>query len=72
MSMKVVYARQPFPVSWSSSLFLAGPTPRSHNPGPGWRTSQGGALEILERLGYDGVVFVPELEDRRCGDGSRG
>lgn len=49
---------QPIPRSWSHSIFLAGPTPR--NPSvASWRPE---AIEILERLGYDGVVFVPESE----------
>jgi 8-oxo-dGTP pyrophosphatase MutT (NUDIX family) len=58
--MQVVYAQQPFPEAWSSALFLAGPTPRAHNPAPSWRPQ---ALEILARRGYRGVVFVPESAD---------
>lgn len=38
------------------SIFLAGPTPRSENV-KSWRME---ACEILEQLGYDGVVYVPE------------
>ena len=38
------------------SIFLAGPTPRD-NSIVSWRPE---ALSILERLNYDGVVFVPE------------
>lgn len=54
--MQVVYANQPFPDAWTSSLFLAGPTPRDAET-PSWRPE---ALQLLEQLGYDGVVFVPE------------
>lgn len=50
---------QPIPRSWSHSIFLAGPTPRDPSVAS-WRPE---AIEILERLGYDGVVFVPESED---------
>jgi len=61
MSMEVIYAREPFPDRWTKSVFLAGPTPRKGGP-PSWRPE---ALRLLEALGYDGVVFVPE--DRGLG-----
>jgi hypothetical protein len=54
--MQVVYARETLPESWSKSLFLAGPTPRSKDI-QSWRPE---ALRLLKTLGYDGVVFVPE------------
>lgn len=54
--MKIVYAKQEPPKSWKHALFLAGPTPRDPET-PSWRPE---ALQILERLGYDGVVFIPE------------
>lgn len=54
--MQVVYAREPFPESWSKSLFLAGPTPRSEG-NPSWRPE---ALRLLEAMGYDGTVLIPE------------
>lgn len=57
--MQVVYATQKPPDSWTSSLFLAGPTPRDPET-PSWRPD---ALKELETLGYNGVVFVPETED---------
>ncbi len=38
------------------SIFLAGPTPRGENV-LSWRTE---AVSILEKLGFDGVVYVPE------------
>lgn len=56
--MEIVYAKQPFPKSWSSAIFLAGPTPRDKNT-PSWRPE---ALRLLEESGYDGVVMVPEVE----------
>lgn len=58
--MRVVYAQQPFPASWSRSIFLAGPTPRREPPAESWRPR---ALALLAERGYDGVVFVPEPED---------
>jgi 8-oxo-dGTP pyrophosphatase MutT (NUDIX family) len=57
--MKVVYARQDFPPSWQHAIFLAGPTPRDPET-PSWRPE---ALEILEKMEYEGVVFVPEPAD---------
>ncbi|MBI2030838.1 NUDIX hydrolase [Candidatus Kaiserbacteria bacterium] len=57
----IVYAGKEFPESWSKSIMLVGPTPRSPKPGqapiPSWRPA---ALAYLEEIGYDGVVFVPE------------
>lgn len=40
----------------SKSIFLAGPTPRGENT-ISWRED---AVEILNKLGFDGVVYVPE------------
>lgn len=57
--MQIVYAHQSFPESWTSAIFLAGPTPRSTDVAS-WRPA---AIEALERAGYDGVVMVPEVED---------
>lgn len=54
--MKIVYAQSDLPESFSKSIFLAGPTPRSEGI-QSWRHE---ALAILEALNYDGVVFVPE------------
>lgn len=55
----IVYAGEELPKSFSKSLYLAGPTPRS-NAVKSWRTE---ALQILDDLNYDGVVFVPEARD---------
>ena len=58
--MTVVYANQLPPTSWTSAIFLAGPTPRKEKdlpPPPSWRPA---ALKFLEVIGYKGVVFVPE------------
>lgn len=40
----------------TNSIFLAGPTPRSKDITT-WRIE---ACQILEKLGFDGVVYVPE------------
>lgn len=59
MPMTVVYALEEAPQTFSKSIFLAGPSPREpwhYN----WRPE---ALEALERLGFDGVVFVPLPRD---------
>ena len=58
--LNIIYAQQPIPNQINKSIFLAGPTLRPGQDGTSWRIK---ALEILEILGYDGVVFVPELED---------
>jgi 8-oxo-dGTP pyrophosphatase MutT (NUDIX family) len=67
--MITTYARQPFPSKVAKSIFLAGPTPRAPQPGqkptPSWRTE---ALKLLEELGYDGHVFVPEPQDGKWAD----
>lgn len=42
-----------------SSIFLAGPTPRSAEV-TSWRPH---ALDILKNLGFDGNVWVPERQD---------
>lgn len=54
--MQVVYTKEAFPTEVTKSLFLAGPTPRDTET-PSWRPE---ALKLLEGLGYDGTVFVPE------------
>lgn len=54
--MHIVYSLEEPPESFSKSIFLAGPTPRSTEV-PSWRPQ---ALELLERKNYDGVVYVPE------------
>ena len=41
------------------SIFLAGPTPRSLDT-PSWRPT---ALQILEKLGFSGSVYIPETSD---------
>lgn len=63
--MQVVYVpNEPSP-TYSKSIFLAGPSPRDPSH-PNWRVE---AIQILERLGYDGVVYVPLPEN---GDWSHG
>ncbi len=57
--MHVVYSMEEPPSSFTKSLFLAGPTPRSATVAS-WRPR---ALRILTKCGYDGVVFVPESRD---------
>ncbi len=54
--MQVIYAYEPAPATFTKSLFLAGPTPRSSDV-PSWRPE---AIKLLDSIGYSGVVFVPE------------
>lgn len=56
MAIEVVYAPEPFPERVVASLFLAGPTPRDAVTAS-WRPE---ALACLERLGFEGTVFIPE------------
>lgn len=60
--MKVVYTGEEMPTTFTKSIFLAGPTPRNKDEVKSWRPD---ALKILEDIGYDGVVFIPE--DREGG-----
>lgn len=55
--MQVVYTGDEMPESFTKSIFLAGPTPRNKKEVESWRPD---ALKILEDIGFDGVVFVPE------------
>ncbi len=54
--MKINYYENDKLENNKKSIFLAGPTPRNKEV-KSWR---GEALEILQRLGFDGVVYVPE------------
>ena len=56
LSMQVIYAGEELPTIITKSIFLAGPTARTH-PATSWRLE---ALSYLKDAGYDGVVFVPE------------
>jgi hypothetical protein len=58
-NMNIVYAGEEIPKRIIKSIFLAGPTPRSNNV-KSWRVE---ALEILEKLNYDGTVFIPEARN---------
>lgn len=57
--MIVVYTGETPPDTYASSIFLAGPSPRK--PGdPNWRKQ---AIELLEEVGFQGVVFAPTYRD---------
>jgi len=58
--MIVCYTGETPPESFTSSIFLAGPSPRKDGD-PNWRTE---AIETLDRLGYDGVCFAPVYRDK--------
>lgn len=55
--MHIVYSNEEPPESYSKSIFLAGPTPRTPDV-KSWRPE---ALALLKAANYDGVVFVPEF-----------
>ena len=54
--MKAVYYYDEPPDSYTKSIFLAGPSPRTPDI-QSWRPE---ALKTLEAKGFDGIVFVPE------------
>lgn len=53
--MKINYSDQEV-IKGKKSIFLAGPTPREKDS-LSWRKS---ACEILKKLDFDGIVYVPE------------
>lgn len=55
--MIISYSDKPL-VKGEKSIFLAGPTPRKESVNS-WRKE---ALEILEKLKFEGIVYVPEYE----------
>jgi len=57
--MLPIYALEPLPTKMTKAIFLAGPTPRKPEV-ESWRRD---ALGLLESLGYDGHVFIPEPAD---------
>lgn len=58
--MQVNYSDEPV-IESSNSIFLAGPTPRDTIT-PSWRPE---AIGILNALGFNGVVYVPEYKERK-------
>src|SRR5688500_5811715 len=56
--MNVTFSDQPAQFD-HPTLFLAGPTPRSRDV-PSWRPE---ALDLLRKLGFTGMVLVPERRD---------
>jgi 8-oxo-dGTP pyrophosphatase MutT (NUDIX family) len=58
--MHIVYAHETPPYKYSSSLFLAGGSLRKGQEGESWRKD---AIQILQDIGYEGVIFVPENRD---------
>ena len=54
--MRIIYTNEPVENLDKPSMFLAGPSPRSKKL-KSWRPE---ALDILNQLEFDGIVFVPE------------
>ncbi len=57
--MKINYSDEKV-IKGKKSIFLAGPTTRSKDL-PSWRIQ---ACELLEQLGFDGVVYYPEYSTK--------
>lgn len=58
--MNIVFSDMPIPNSMKKSIFLAGPSPRSFDVHD-WKKE---AIEILEKIGFDGTVFLPVPKDK--------
>ena len=65
--MKIICSQEEVPKAFLKSIFLAGPTPRSKDV-QSWRPE---AIKILEELGFDGVVFNPERNNKSIEDNFR-
>lgn len=61
--MQLIFSDQSLPTQQTKSLFLAGPSPRTLEV-EDWRPA---ALKELERLGFDGTVFIPIPKDKFAG-----
>jgi len=57
--MDIRYTFSDIPKTASRTVFLSGPSPRDPDV-KSWRPE---ALVLLEKLGFDGTVYVPEYED---------
>lgn len=55
--MKLIFTHEQYPVG--KSVFLAGPTPRLKKT----RSWRAGAINLFERHGFDGFLYVPEFRD---------
>ena len=64
--MTVVYSQEPFPKDEMKSIFLAGPVPRKEYE-LSWKNE---ALEILDSMGYNGVVYIPENKNPEQKEGN--
>lgn len=55
--MEIVYTGEEAPITFNKSIFLAGPSPRPDQDIESWRKD---VIQILEDIGFNGVVFYPE------------
>lgn len=60
--MHLVYSLEESPNLDLPSIFLAGPTPRQYSGVRSWRPR---AVKILEQLGFEGIVYIPENRNIR-------
>ena len=60
--MQIIFTGEEMPRSFNKSIFLAGPSlrPGQEKEMTSWRDD---AIKILQDIGFDGVVFVPENRD---------
>lgn len=56
--MKLIFSDMPIEINKENSIFLAGPTLRNATFEQSWRKK---ACDILEELGYTGIVYIPEF-----------
>ncbi len=64
--MQINYSDEEVIKNGKPSIFLAGPTRRDERKDLSWRRD---AEKILEKLGFDGIVYVPEFKDNVPWDG---
>lgn len=58
--MKLIFSDMPIEINKENSIFLAGPTLRNATFEQSWRKK---ACDILEELGYTGIVYIPEFSE---------
>lgn len=57
--MHLVFSDEPLPLSVTQSIFLEGPSPRRQGI-KDWKVE---AVNLLEKMGYKGHVFIPRFRD---------
>ena len=59
----LIFAKEPIEIRGESSIFLAGPTPRSEHGRKMARSWRPEAIKIFRKLEYSGTLLIPEDRD---------